>query len=166
MFSLNLTRCDDDISSVSFRNGARVFFRFSDISIRNKQIEREMRSMGLDPTDVDVIISNSGNGEKMTFESLRTTAQNFRGSGKLILWLSNYFHVTSLFEGQQARTLADLGVVQFDMSKVMRHTLHPNEKSYCQVVENRQLDTHYCMPGPPDELGILLARMVWAHFLS
>lgn len=159
-------RCSDDTASFQFRNGASVHYRFSDQTVLHKNIDTEIAYMGLDSANVDVVISNAGNGENMPFWSLRKAAKGMLGSGKLILWLSTFYNGRGIYTGSQSKTLADLGVVQFDLSMMMRTSLQPIRELSCHVVESRQDDTHYCMPGPPDELGILLARIVWAHFLQ
>lgn len=155
------------MASFQFRNGASLHYRFSDQTLHHKDIDNEIAYMGLNPDKVDVVIANMGNGEIIPFSSLSKSARRMQESGKLILWLSTFYNGrVGIYAGPRGKALADLGVVQFDFSMMMRDSLQAVKELSCKVVENRSQDTHYCMPGPPDELGILLARMVWAHFVQ
>lgn len=108
--------CRDDKSSFTFRNGASLHYRFSDVDIYSKSILKEIADMGLDLAGVDIVFSNSGNGEAMSFESLYESAQALNESGTLLVWLSRYYNGNSIYTGTNGTALRDLDVVQFDLS--------------------------------------------------
>ncbi|CAM9315731.1 unnamed protein product [Sphacelaria rigidula] len=157
--------CRDDTSSFTLRNGASIHYKFSDEHIMSKNILREIASMGLDLVDVDVVFSNGGNGKEMSFKDLHESARALKESETLLVWLSKFYNRNTIYTGPRGKALRDIDVIQFDMSTMMRTHLKPVKEFSHRFVEGRAGDTHYCMPGPPDELGILFARIVWAHFL-
>lgn len=42
----------------------------------------------------------------------------------------------------------------------MAHGLSRLTRGFVQQTED--IDDHFCMPGPPDEIGLLLLKLVWA----
>lgn len=155
-------RCKDDVSSFWFRNDAVWHYQYSsnvDAGVY-KNIDRQIEILNLDPGSIDVVVANCGNGTPLTYESLLSTAQGFSGSGTLIIWLTTYTG-SGKFNEDEMHTLEALGVVQVDLG-VMLSDRRAEELRVATVEEKP--DGHYCLPGPPDEVSILILQIIWAYF--
>lgn len=151
------------MSSFRFRNGASWHYQYAqddNVGVQ-KSVDDRIGYFSVDPENIDVIVANHCNGRPLTYASLLTTAQRFAGSETLIIWLTAYDGVGK-FSEEKMETLRALGVVQVDLS-VMMSDPRLIELS-CLAVQKIPRDSHYCLPGPPDEISILILRIIWAHF--
>ncbi|CAM9862282.1 unnamed protein product [Discosporangium mesarthrocarpum] len=152
-------QCNDDVVSVVFENHASIKYIFAD-NERAKSIGKYAEvAFGMKPSDFDVVVANPGNMPYMTRESLVSTARALNGTGTALFWMSTY-DGTYLWEDQQESPLKGLDVVQFDT-----HNIVSSQTSYqVQNVEMGHVnDPHFCLPGPPLELGVLLLDLIWAR---
>lgn len=113
-------------------------------------------------TSYDMVIANNGNQPYMEPTAVIETALRLQGAQVPFFWLSTYSGkgaISDWSEKERAMfahsgaNFVPVGDMMRGMDRLKRgrveRKLHKN-------------DPHFCMPGPPNELGILLVKMMWA----
>ena len=108
----------------------------------------------------DAIFANSGNPPAMTEESAVQSAAEIQDAGVPFFWLSNYDGVGSMTGWKESNRLRfhESGARYVDIS-AMASGLEALTKERVENIEN---DPHFCLPGPPNEMGLLLLKIMWA----
>lgn len=159
-------RCTDNKSAFYFANGAVVHFFFSHDE-GNKSVEDAVRHHGtVSFAFYDVIIANPGNPPRLTPTRVLDAAIKAQAVGVPFFWLS-YFHFEAPMSApgnidgwtssnraafkQSGAKFVPVG----DMTQGLEHLT-------AGAVENHPNDPHFCLPGPPNEMGLFMLKMIWA----
>lgn len=113
-------------------------------------------------TSYDMVIANNGNAPVMEPAAVIETALRLQGAQVPFLWLSTYDgngDVGGWSEGHQ-KMFANSGAIFVPVGDMMRGLGHLT-RGRVEGEQNGE-DDHYCMPGPPNQLGMLLVKLMWA----
>ena len=161
MFIL-LYRCDDSRGEYYFENGAIVHYTFSHLQ-KNKTIDYARYSHGNKTLSYyDAVIANPGNGPRMAETSVLEMAHELQATGVPLFWLSSYDGAgdIELWPEEYRKRFIAAGA-HFVPIGDMARGLEAWTKG---AVEGSGLDNHYCLPGPPDEIALLMLKLMWAAF--
>lgn len=152
--------CDDNNSVFEFENKAVLHFNFAHKE-DEKRIEDALRVHGTKFSDYDVVIANLGNEPRMKTSELLRSAIKLQHVGVPLFWLSAY-------EGEgDIRDWPSSEQDAFRESGARFLPVHDMVESLAYltkgVVEGEN-NPHFCMPGPPNEIGILLLKIAWAMY--
>ena len=141
-----------------FENGAVVHYHFAHRE-EGKQIEDALRVHGTKFSDYDAIFANPGNTPRLETSEVLRTATYVKGEGVPLFWLATYTGYGDIRDWtyEERRTFKRSGarfVPVHDMVESMSYLTKG-------VVEGES-NSHFCMPGPPNEIGILLLKVAWA----
>lgn len=158
-FDLNyFFRCTDDQAVFELRNKAIVHFWFAGDD-RNKSIEHAFQEFGTSVADYDVIIANAGNKPPMETEHVVSSAQHFYRANVSFLWLTTYDGEGDIRnwtdEDQQAFVAAN-------GKHVPVHRMIKSVTNFTRGFVEGTNDEHFCLPGPPNELGRVVLQLIWA----
>lgn len=151
--------CNDGGGDFVFDNGAAVTYLFSDTESKsyNKLIS-QVRVI----REGDIFVINNGNMPKMGQEEILETAKEIKHSGGKLFFLSSYYYNTShldFWTKENKKKLKEYDVTYLDVT-CMTNGIHDWRKS---EIEGGEKDTHFCLPGPPNEIAFLLLRLIWAY---
>lgn len=152
------SRCGDDRSVFEFSNKATVHFWFANVE-KNKSIQKAFQAFGTSPKDYDVIVANAGNDPKLPISRLVNSARNFHSTGVRFLWLTTYHGDGDILKWKDTERQA------FEQASGVYLPVHDMMKSVARFTRGRVEgggDGHFCLPGPPNELGTLVLRLLWA----
>lgn len=141
------------------KNGAVLHYYFANAD-RNKSIGDALHHHQNVPWSYySAVFANSGNDPRMSEESVLNTAFELQKAKVPFFWLSTYEGVGSIkaWPALRRRQFQQSGAKFVDIS-AMTLGLDPFTKG---AIEHT-LDPHFCLPGPPDEMGLLLLKMMWA----
>ena len=142
-------------------NGAILHFYFAHME-KNKSIERALRSHDNVPWSYyDAVFANSGNPPRLSEESVLATAFELQNASVPFFFLSSYAkddkavseweeHNRVLFHASGARYV-DIRIMTHGLTSLTRGAVEPPKR-----------DGHFCLPGPPDQIGLLLLKIMWA----
>lgn len=150
--------CDDDNSVFEFDNGSLLHYHFAHKE-EGKRIEDALRVHGTAYSDYDAIVANLGNEPRMETSELLRTAERLNTEGVPLFWLTAY-------EGEgDIRDWEDDEQERFTESGARFLPVHEMVESLGYLtkgVVEGEVNPHFCMPGPPNEIGVLLLKMAWA----
>ena len=110
----------------------------------------------------DAVIANPGNGPRMAETSVLEMAEELQAAGVPLFWLSTYDGVGDIGlwseERRERFTASGAHFVPIgDMARGMEGWTKGS-------VEGSYSDDHYCLPGPPDEMALLMLKLMWAAY--
>ena len=152
--------CTDDTGEFFMTNEAILHYHYSGNN-ENKHVREALRFHGnVSWSYYDAIFANSGNHPAMSEESAVQSAIEIQDAGVSFFWLSNYDGVGAMSEWKESNRLRfhESGARYVDIS-AMTSGLDALTKA---KVEHLEHDPHFCLPGPPDEMGLLLLKIMWA----
>lgn len=122
-------------------------------------MERALEEFDTSGGDYDVVVANVGNDPKMQVEHVVSAAQYFDRAGAQFLWLTTYDGAGDIrdwgIENRQAFLSANGKHIPVrDMMESM--------VNFTRGVAQNVDDPHFCLPGPPNELGILVLQVLRA----
>ena len=143
-------------------NGAILHFYFAHTE-NNKSIERALRSHDNVPLSYyDAVFANAGNSPHLSEESILATAFELQNYSAPFFYLSKYGGTEGFvteWEEHNRVLFRESGARYVDIS-AMAHGLTSLTRG---AVEHKHgVDSHYCLPGPPDQMGLLLLKIMWA----
>ncbi|CAN0217103.1 unnamed protein product [Ectocarpus sp. 6 AP-2014] len=155
------TRCDDDHAEYLFENGAIVHYYYAggdpDKSIKDALLGHGNVSLSY----YDAVAANHGNDPQMTVDNVCKAAFELQALSVPFFWLSTYSGQGSI------NTWNDMQKAQFTQSGArfvnVGHMVFGLSNLTKGVVEDL-VDPHFCLPGPPDELGFLFLKIIWALY--
>lgn len=151
-------RCCDDQAVFEFDNDVTVHYWFANTE-SNKTVEHAFEKFGVSVSDYDVVVANSGNKPPMETENVIASAQHFHRVGVEFLWLTTYDGVGDVrdweLDDQEAFVAAKGNLVPV-------HDMMESMGNFTRGAAKRSEDEHFCLPGPPDELGLLVLQLIWA----
>lgn len=156
-------------------NGATVHYYMSDAQ-QNKRAGDALVSHSASWSDYDAVFANAGNKPYMLTESVLTTASELQRVAVPFFWLSQYDGVgdinkwkageVSRFHESGARYV-DIRSMTRGLRSLTKGAIEPDEDYPTNVRDDSFLlrnggDPHFCLPGPPNEMGVLLLKLMWA----
>lgn len=151
-------RCCDDRAIFEFENNGTLHYWFADQE-RNKSVEDALESFDKPATHYDAIVANAGNEPVMDTEHVVSAAEFFHQAGVPFLWLTTYDGVGDIrswdAEDRQAFEAAN-------GKHIPVHEMMESMGIFTRGVVETMNDDHFCLPGPPDELGLLILQVIWA----
>ena len=150
-------RCGDSRGEFYFRNGAVVHYSFAHTQ-ENKGLEQAQHGRGMDAVTYDAVFMNAGNDPPLNAERAVELAFEVQASGSQLVWLSTYNGVGSISEwtrDQQVRFF-ETGALYIDVQCMMQ-----GMEAYTVGAVEGGGDSHYCLPGPPNEIALLLLKIMW-----
>eukprot|EP00752_Nemacystus_decipiens_P009300 g8311.t1 len=161
--------CSDDFGEFYMTNGAIVHYYFSG-GEANKSISDALSyHNNATWSDYDAVFANGGNSPKMSRESVLSSAFELRNASVPFFWLSEYDGYGDLnrweasdivlFHESGARFL-DVGAMARGLRSLTKGAIE--EHSTSNSFQKKFGDPHFCLPGPPDEMALLLLKLVWA----
>eukprot|EP00903_Cladosiphon_okamuranus_P012673 g11853.t1 len=165
--------CSDDTAEFYMANDAVVDYYFSG-GDTNKSIGDALSyHNNASWSEYDAVLANSGNSPVMSTESVLASAFELRDASVPFFWLSSYDGVgdvndweasdTSLFHESGAR-FVDISTMTRGLRSLTKGAIE--EHSTSDSFSNRFGDPHFCLPGPPDEMALLLLKIMWALHLE
>ncbi|CAM9543448.1 unnamed protein product [Discosporangium mesarthrocarpum] len=154
------SQCNDDMVTIVFENHATLRYAFENRE-GNKSIEKYAALFGMKPSDFDAVITNKGNAPPMTQDALVASARALNAAGVPLFWLTTFEEGVN-WEIEQS-PFKGIDVVPFDTKNMVSGQ---RDLKVGIVEKDRSGDPHFCLPGPPSEIGILVLRMVWARINS
>lgn len=113
------------------------------------------------PSSYDAMFMNAGNAITLTAEEAIKLAIHIQGAGTPFFWLSTYDGVGSFSDwslDQRTRFLAS-GARYIDIQSMVR-----GMEAWTRGVVEGIHDPHFCLPGPPNEIAVLLLKIIWAVY--
>jgi hypothetical protein len=108
----------------------------------------------------DVVIMNPGNNPPIKTDMVLKIAHDFKIAGVKMLYLSTYNGVGNIksWDTEDTKSFVESGAhfVPID------YMVGGLEEFTVGSVQNLPNDPHYCLPGPPDEIALLLLKLIWA----
>ncbi|CAN0539569.1 unnamed protein product, partial [Ectocarpus sp. 12 AP-2014] len=151
-------RCDDDESVFEFDNGAAIHYHFAHKE-ENKRFEDALKYRGTEYSSYDVVVGNLGNDPRMEVSEVLRVASLLKEEGVPLFWTSAYEG-----EGDVGAWLPEEQALFWDSGArfVPVHRMVESLKYLTKGVVEGENNPHFCMPGPPNEIGILLLETAWA----
>lgn len=155
-------RCTDDTGEFVFANEAELHFYYAGVD-KNKKIGDALKHHGGLPfSDYDAVFANRGNPPAMTAESVLESALQIQNAGTQLFWLSTYEGGGDMkkWSNDDINRFAESGAKFFGVGDMVRGvSMWRKGSRQPQIAKN---DVHFCMPGPPDEIALLLLKILWA----
>lgn len=116
----------------------------------------------MDPlSSYDVVFMNAGNSPSLSTQMAIKSAIQVQAAGTPFFWLSTYDGVGRMLQwshDEKTRFFASRARY-VDIHSMMRG-MQAWTKGAVEGID----DPHYCLPGPPNEIAVLLLQIVWAVF--
>lgn len=114
-----------------------------------------------DLSSYDAVFLNPGNNPPIDAEQAVEIALEVQAAGTQVFWLSAYGGNgrTSKWTKDQRSLFYESGALYVDIQCMAQ-----GMKSWTKGGVEGVADGHFCMPGPPNEIALLLLKIVWAMF--
>jgi len=148
--------CMDSTAQFYFKNGAEMHYTFSG-NYENKSIHDALSYHNSTVSDYDAIISNLGNSPSMSVFNTLEMVVDAKLAKVPMFWLSGYSGNGDILEWEEDEraTFVESGA-HFVPVGDMVLGLDAMTKGAVEGIS----DPHFCLPGPPDEIGLLLLKML------
>lgn len=150
--------CDDNNSVFEFDNGAIIHYHFAHKE-EVKRIEDGLRVHGTKFSDYDAVVANAGNEPRMATSETIRSAEELESLDIPLFWMTTYDGTGDISEW----TSHDRH--RFQKSGARFLPVHRMVESLTYLTKGAvegELNPHFCMPGPPNEIGVLLLKIAWA----
>lgn len=165
--------CSDDTAEFYMTNDAVIHYYFSGGDVNKSIGDALSYHNSASWSDYDAVFANSGNPPVMLGEAVLTSAFELRNASVPFFWLSAYDGVGDIngWEASDALRFHESGARYVDISTMARGLRSMTkgaieEHSKSESFSNRFGDPHFCLPGPPDEMALLLLKLMWALHLE
>lgn len=153
--------CDDKYGEFFFENGATAHYTLSHRQ-GNKGLQdalREHKNGTL--SSYDVVFMNVGNAPHVSSAAALATAIEVQNAGAQFVWLSTYQGLggPGKWPESQRESFNESGAKYLDVGSMMRGM---NSWTIGKVEGGR--DSHFCLPGPPNEIAVLMVKLLWAMY--
>lgn len=123
-------------------------------------------------SDYDVVFANSGNPPMMSEESALTSALELQNASVPLFWLSAYDGSGDInrWEPSDILRFHESGARYLDINSMARGLRSMTKgaveggRHESESFSNKFGDPHFCLPGPPDEMGLLMLKLMWAVY--
>ena len=130
----------------------------------DKQIESGLLSHNTSLSYYDVVVANSGNDPHINRSSLLQSAVKIQNEEVQLIWLTDYSGTGDIsgWEASEKTQLAGTGTMFLPVHYMVRGLGQWTKGFVVDGVINGE--KHYCLPGPPDHMGLLMLRVMWALY--
>lgn len=144
----------------NLENNATIRYWFANQE-GNKSVDHAFTEFGTSVSDYDIIVANAGNDPTMPSDRVVSAARHFHDAGVPFLWLTTFDGGGDVREWntEDQKAFLDAGGKHIPVHDMMA-SMVPFTRG---VAEDRE-DNHFCLPGPPDELGRLILQLIWALY--
>eukprot|EP00903_Cladosiphon_okamuranus_P014839 g13740.t1 len=150
--------CNSNESAFEFENGAVLHYHFAHRE-DDKSIDDALKIHGTELWDYDAVFANPGNRPRMQEQKVLREAGALKEAGVPFFWLSAYDGHGDVLgwssEGQEE--FRDSGARFVPIHRMVESLTY-----LTRGVVEKEGNHHFCLPGPPTEIGILLLRIAWA----
>ncbi len=156
--------CSDDTGEFFMTNGAILHYHYSGNNAQ-KSIREPLPYHGNPAWSYyDAVFANSGNPPAMSEESAVASAIEVRNAGVPFFWLSNYDGVGDIGGWNESSRIRfhESGAIFVNISAMALGLGSLTAGTIEDRMQGDQKDPHFCLPGPPDEMGLLLLKIMWA----
>lgn len=156
-------RCTDDLGVFNFNNGAVLHYYFADTE-KNKHVEDALTVFKTKFSNYDMIFVNHGNDPNIETDSLLNSAKAAQQARVPLIWMSTYDGAGALheyFSPEEVALFHELGA-----RYLPAHEITKGAESFVKGEVEGGNDGHFCLPGPPNEVGIFLFQLVWSHWIQ
>lgn len=136
-----------------------MHFTFSDQS-RTKSLKEARNSHGSgDLASYDVIVANEGNPPRLTSSEAVEMALQAQAARAQLFWLTTYAAGGDVgkWKEQDRERFVGSGAKHVDVG-----CMSQGMYGWTIGAVKNSPDDHFCMPGPSDEIAVLLAQLMWA----
>lgn len=141
-----------------FENGAMIHYHFAHKE-DGKRIEDALRVHDTKFSDYDAIVANTGNEPRMETSEVVRVAAMLKDEGIPLFWMSTYLGEGDIRDWTEEEREA------FKSSGARFVPVHDMVESLSYLTKGAvegEFNPHFCMPGPPNEIGILMLKIAWA----
>lgn len=156
-------RCNDDHAEFKFENGAVVHYFFANTEA-SKSLSDSLPPHGNASWSwYDAVFANEGNPPTLSSESVVAASAELQAASVPFFWLNTYEGggEVSKWEHSQRSRFEDSGAKHFKIDAMVL-----GMRNLTKGAIEGSPDPHFCLPGPPDEMSLLMAKMVWALFFE
>lgn len=153
-------RCCDDRGEYELCDGVTVHYHFAN-NDNNKSVEQALEDFDTSFADYDFIIANAGNTPRMHTDRAVRAAQLSHDAGASFIWLTTYNGIGDVgkWTAEDRQAFAAANVTYIPVHDMMESMIN-----FTTGVAKGTQNTHFCLPGPPDELGVFLLELIWALY--
>ena len=157
-----LSRCCDDRAVYHLRDDVTVHFWFAHRE-GNKSIDHAFNEFNTSVADYDFVVANAGNSPRMSTPNVVRAAQSFHDASVSFLWLTTFEGAGDIrhFASEEREIFTAAGA-----KYVPVHYMMESMTKYTRGVAEGSGNNHFCLPGPPDELGVLILQLIWSLHLE
>ena len=151
--------CTDNTAEFHFDNGAVLHYHMAGTE-ENKSLSDSLGSHGnVTWSWYDAVFANRGNNPPLSTESVLKAAVELQEASVPFFWMNQYSGVGDLgdWDDEQRLRFRSSGAKHVKIDSMTRGMKDLTKGS----IEDTE-DPHFCLPGPPDEMAVLLIRMMWA----
>lgn len=157
-------RCKDDTGEFNFKNGAALHYYFANHE-EDKCIDHALEPHGTSFSDYDLVFANPGNLPSMNPASVLASARSMKQAGVTLVWMSSYQGLGEpgeyFGEAGQLEEFRELGIRFLPVHEIVK-AVTSFEKG---KVEGGS-DSHFCLPGPTNELSLFFAQVIWSALVD
>ncbi|CAN0198178.1 unnamed protein product [Scytosiphon promiscuus] len=162
-------RCSDGTSEYTFANGAVLHYQFAG-GQQNKRVSAALPHFNVSAFSYyDAVIANYGNPPSLEPPEVLAAAAELKDASVPFFWLSTYEGLNGEGGDVDGWALDDrvrmdsLGVKYVRVGVMALGLDHLRKKNVQPEVGG---DPHFCLPGPPNEMALLLLKLVWASYFE
>lgn len=146
------------MSVFEFANGSTLHYFFAHTE-EDKAVEDALEAHGTDYGDYDAVFANAGNDPRLEPLMMISAASKFGAHGVPFFFQSVYQGEGDIRDltPEQKRHFDETGAFFIPVSEMVK-----NLQRFTKGFVEDEWNPHYCLPGPPDEIGLLMLRLVWA----
>lgn len=151
-------RCCDERAVFELSNDAVIHYWFAHLE-GNKSVQHAFQEFGNSLSDYDVVVANVGNEPPMPAQRVISDAQVLHQAGIPLIWLSTYDGGGAVqdWTDDERRAFDEAGAKYIPV-----HDMVETLGDFTRGVAEHNDDEHFCLPGPPDELGLLVLQLIRA----
>lgn len=161
--------CSDGTSEYYFANGAILHYQFAG-GQENKHVSKAPPHFDVSSVSYyDAVFANFGNSPSMEPPQVLSSAAELKNASVPFFWLSTYEglngeggDVDGWEEDDRARMdslgakYIRVGVMALGLDHLRKGSVEPDARG----------DPHFCLPGPPDEIALLVLKIAWALYFE
>eukprot|EP00903_Cladosiphon_okamuranus_P011189 g10558.t1 len=158
--------CADDLGEFTFDNGAILHYYFANMEA-DKSLSDSLPPHGnVTWSWYDAVFANQGNGPPLSPDAILAGAAELHEALVPFFWLNTYWAQgdgdVGAWEGSRKSQFQATGAKHVRIDAMTKGMFNLTKQA---VESNFPNDPHFCLPGPPDEMALLLMKIMWAiHF--
>lgn len=155
--------CTDNHAEFNFENGATLHY-FMAATEENKSLSDSLPPHGnVSWSWYDAVFANQGNHPPLSPKAVVKASSELKEASVPFFWLNTYEGGgdPSKWEYRHMSSFQDSGARSVKIDS-MTHGMTALTKGEVEDTD----DPHFCLPGPPDEMSLLLVKIMWAVYFE